>query len=47
MCTQVLEQIVQRYRNRYRIQDIRVEYYRDDIIVWVQPAHAYERKYMG
>ena len=47
MCTQVLKQIVHSYRNRKGIQIIKVEYYYDDIIVWIQLAHAYERKYMG
>ena len=47
MCTQVLEQIVHSYRNRYGIQIIKVEYYCDDTIVWIQPAYAYEWKHMG
>ena len=44
MCTQVLEQIVHSYRNRY---EIKVEYYCDDITVWIQPACAYEWKNIG
>ena len=47
MCTQVLEQLVHSYRNRNEIQIIKVEYYYDDIIVWIQPVYAYERKYMN
>ena len=47
MCTQILEQIVRSYRNGNGIQIIKVEYYYDDIIVWIQPACASERKYMG
>ena len=47
MCTQVLEQIVHSYRNRNGIQIIKVEYYYDDIVVWIQSVYAYEMKYMG
>ena len=47
MCTQVLEQIVRSYKNSNGIQIINVEYYYDDIIVWIQPAYMYEREYMG
>ena len=46
MCTQVIEQIVHSYRNRNGIKMIKVEYYYDDIIVWIQPAYTYEGEYM-
>ena len=35
MCTQVLEQIIPYYRSKNGIH-IKVEYYYNDIIVWIQ-----------